>query len=59
MLPGRVGFGEEGDGVVQPGDLRGLVDGLEVGLRRPLDDGLPYFSTESLVGVGRVGQLGL
>jgi hypothetical protein len=59
MLSGCVGFGQEGYCVVEPGDLSGLMDRYEAGFRGSVDDGLPDFSAEGLVGIGRVGELRL
>jgi hypothetical protein len=52
MAASRVGVGEEGYVIVETGNLAALVVCSEVSLRGPLHDGLPYFTTEGLVGVG-------
>jgi len=53
LVPGRVGFRQKGQGVVDPGQLSGLTYLSLVGLVGPLNDGLPDVSGERLVRVHR------
>jgi len=53
----RVGFYEEGKGVVQAGQLSALVCLAEICLIRPIDDFLPDLSGKVLGGVGSGCQL--
>jgi hypothetical protein len=59
VIPGGVGFGEEGHRIVETNDLSGLVNSPHVILGRAGDDSLPDLPLEGLVGVCGSGKLHL
>jgi hypothetical protein len=59
VIPGGVGFGEEGHRIVETSDLGGLVDSPHVVLGGSGDDSLPDLPLEGLVSVCGSGKLRL
>ena len=54
-----VGFGQEGQSIVYPGELGGLTYLPLVGFVRSLENGLPDILGEGLVGVGCICQFAM
>jgi len=58
LASGRVGFGEECEGVVDPGELGCLAYLPLVVFVGSFQDGLPYVMHERLISIWGIGQLG-
>jgi len=56
LVPGRIGFSQKRQRVVDAGQLRGLANLSLIRFLGAFDDCLPYIPGEGLVGICRNGQ---